>query len=159
MNILYSPLKKQRYLSCVKSKLDNPVLIFEKRITGFVIGPFFALAHYQPYEWNHNITSECNRAYGYVKEEDGRLRVSFIRSRGLFSPLWLIFITLLLKWGFEIRYFLDESVGDVSIWPRAVSLAILICGMSAAEVLLTPEGEDGRREMDRFLQNPAEYTF
>ena len=104
---LESSLTANEYLSQLKRTFCSPFLIYDERVCGIIIGPFFSVAYHSPHEWNRRITSECNRAWGYVKEVDGKASVTFMRGKGLLSPFWLVFCTLLwyavlsLKFGHE----------------------------------------------------------
>ena len=157
MNYLYSTLEKQQYLTAMKQRFDSPFRIFDGRVTGFVIGSFFAVANYQPYEWNRRITSECNRAYGFVKEVDGELEICFLRSWGLFSPLWLVFYTLFCKLICvicEVRNSFDLGTAG---WWLSIALSIFICGITAFQSAVTENGQEVLREVNQLLQNPEEY--
>ena len=157
MRCLYSPLGKKEYLTALKDRLESPFQIFDERVTGIVIGPCFAVAHYAPWEWNRKITSECNRAYGFVRDADGELEICFIRSKGLLSPFWLVFFTVfsqLICW-----IVMDQNgmeLGSVT-WLISFVVAAVVCVITAVEAALTEQGEAGVREVNKFLTNPKEY--
>ena len=157
MNYFYSSLEKRKYLEAMKQTFGSPFHFFDERVTGFVIGCFFAVAHYQPYEWNRRITSECNRAYGFVKEVDGELEIAFIRSRGLFSPFWLAFYTLLSKLICEICEARNGFELGAASWWMSIVIAVFVCGITAIQSAMTEQGEEGLREVNKFLLNPEEY--
>ena len=134
MEIQYVSMKKRDYLAAMKRKFSSPLYLWDARLTGFVVGSFFAVAHYQPYEWNRKITSECNRAYGYVKEVHGELQIHYFRGYGLLTPGWLLVMTLL-----------------------SFACALVACVISAIQVGFTDAGVLGAREVEKFLENPEEY--
>lgn len=157
MEIQYSSMKKQSYLVAMKRKFSNPLNLWESRLTGIVIGPFFAVAHYQPYEWNRRITSECNRAYGYVKEVQGELQIHYFRGWGLLAPGWLAVLTLLSRLIFmfaEVQR--DVRIGP-ALWLYSLLCALIPCVISAIQVNFTEAGIEGAREVEKFLENPEDY--
>ena len=94
--VYYSRLQPKAYLGALKSCFSFPLAFFHsERVTGIVLGRFFSVAYHSPWEWNRRITSECNRAIGYVKGTGEGTEIHFIRSRGLLSPFWLVFWTLI----------------------------------------------------------------
>ena len=154
----YSKLPRDKYLAAMKRKFDSPLWLFDERITGFVIGPFFAAAHYQSYEWNRKITSECNRAWGYVKEADGELEIRFVRGKGLLAPGWFLVLTLfcrILCLFFELRE--GQMLPGGAMWLISAVCALVTCGASALESCLTEAGAAGAREIDKFLKDPENY--
>lgn len=157
MRYLYSKLPKDKYLDAMKRKLDNPFLLLDERVTGLVLGPFFAVAHYQPYEWNRRITSECNRAWGFVREAEGELEICFLRGKGLLAPGWFLFWTFfgrLVFFAFEIQY--AEPFGWIG-WVLSAVFALCACVGTAITSSLTEAGEAGIREINKFLENPEDY--
>lgn len=157
MNIRYVSMDKRAYLRAMKRKFTNPLYLWDSRLTGFTLGPFFAVAHYQPYEWNRKITSECNRAYGYVKEVHGDLQILYFRGYGLLAPGWLTVITLLCRaifWIMEMQH--DAHIGAAA-WILSFACALTSCGISAIQVNFTDAGIAGAREVDKFLENPEDY--
>lgn len=157
MGYVYSTMEKKEYLAAMRQRFDNPLYVFDERVTGFVMGPFFAAAHYQPWEWNRKITSECNRAYGIVREKDGKLEIRFIRSKGLLSPFWFAFYTLLCQgmcWIVMERNHME--LGNVT-WLISFAVAAVVCVITAVESSLTENGQAGEQEVYRFLRDPKEY--
>jgi hypothetical protein len=157
MEIQYVSMKKRDYLAAMKRKFSSPLYLWDARLTGFVVGSFFAVAHYQPYEWNRKITSECNRAYGYVKEVHGELQIHYFRGYGLLAPGWLLVMTLLCRlifWIAEIQRNMDIGV---TAWVVSFACALLACVISAIQVGYTDAGVLGAREVEKFLENPEEY--
>ena len=158
MNYIYAKLPKDKYLAAMKQKFRNPLYVFDERITGTVLGRFFSVAHYQSYEWNRKITSECNRAWGFVKEVDGELEVCFLRGKGLLAPGWFLVWTLVCRimwWFFELRE------GMILPWYVSMGLcavmSLTVCVATAFESCLTEAGAAGAREIDRFLKDPEQY--
>lgn len=157
MEYIYSQMPKDQYLSAMKRKFGNPFYIFDERITGIVIGPFFSVAHYQEYEWNRQITSECNRAWGIVRENHVELEIRFIRGRGLFSPFWLVLLTLLIRAVYAVIEVVHQSQLGLAAWLLSAAIAALVCGITAAHAHMTDKGVAGMREINKFLENPEEY--
>lgn len=157
MPTVHCQMAKEKYLEALKRKFDNPLYIFDERLTGMVIGPFFAAAHYQPYEWNRRITGECNRAWGYVKETHGELEIRYFRGKGLLSPGWLLAVTLLC-WGVLLLAELESDFGfgwlTLGI---SAACALVACTVTAIGSAMTEEGAAGVREVDKFLQDPENY--
>ena len=154
MRYLYSKIPKAEYLAAVRQRLDSPLLIGQERITGFVIGSFFAIAHHMPWEANRRITSECNRAYGFVKTVDGETEIAFIRGKGQFSPLWLVIWTCVFAVFFLYCRF---DVGMGVLLGISFGCSLFYCALSALQSSLTENGETGKREVNKFLQDPKGY--
>jgi len=133
--------------------LDSPFRVLDERVTGFVIGPFFSIAHYAAYDWNRRITCECNRAWGTVRKDGDHTQVRFVRGKGLFSPFWLIFFTLLCLFFFYCG--LEEmSASSIAI---SVGIAVFIGLLTAFQSSITENGEAGAGEITKLLKNPEEY--
>ncbi len=159
MNILYSNLPKQKYLAEMRASFTSPLAVFSwnSRLTGFVLGSFFAVAHYQPHEWNRQITNECNRAYGFVKEENGWLKIQFVRGKGMLSPCWLLFYTLLCRVMFAFFEIRNEMKLGSTAWILSFVCALVIGLATAFTDSITEEGQAGVWEIDKFLRNPETY--
>lgn len=161
MNYLESNLSKREYLLEIKRSFDNPFLIFDERLCGMVIGSFFSVAYHSPYEWNRRITSECNRAWGWVKETEGKTEVRFLRGKGLFSPFWLIFYTLFCFCLFSFHsnrlIYSEEPNAVLLILGISAVISVVVCGITAFQSSITEAGEEGAGEITRLLQNPKEY--
>ena len=155
---LKSELSKRAYLSALKQTFRSPFRIWDERVCGIVIGPLFSVAYHSPYEWNRRITSECNRAWGYVKETDGETHVTFIRGKGLLSPFWLIFYTLLCHiillvcGGYELYAGHEGLFLGISF-----AMALVACLTTAIQSIITEAGEAGFHEITRLLLHPEEY--
>ena len=155
MEVYESALSPGAYLAALKECFSNPFLYFKERVTGIVIGRFFSIAYYCPYEWNRRITSECNRAIGYVREADGKSEVCFIRSRGMFSLFWLVLWTLVCM------AFCMVMTGEWEFFFLPVSLAIsvVVCLVSAFESALTENGEQGAWIVTDLLKEPDKFYY
>lgn len=157
MNYIYSSLSRRGYLDALRQRFENPLNFFDERVTGVVFGSFFSVAHYQEYEWNRRITSECNRAYGYVRESHGELEIRFIRGKGMLSPSWL------LVWIIMIRLvFLAMEIGSgysigIAAWLVSAAIALLVCAISAFHSSITDKGVAGAYEIDKLLTDPENY--
>lgn len=157
MNYVYSSMSKEQYLKTLKQKFGNPLYVFDERLTGMVIGPFFSVAHYQPYEWNRRITGECNRAWGIVKEFDGELEICFLRGKGWLAPGWLLVWTLICRLMVVFMEFQSGKLPSAATWLICILAALVTCASKAIADSLTEEGEAGIREINRLLENPTEY--
>ena len=152
MYCINSDLCKDDYLSALKCTFRSPFQLWDERVCGVILGPFFSIAYHSPHEWNRKITDEVNRAWGFVKEADGKTQVCFFRGKGNLSPFWILFYTvvcyvmLLFSLGYEPA-FLWVSLG----------LSLLICIITAFQSLITEAGEAGFHEVTRLLQSPEEY--
>ena len=152
MYTLQSELSKKVYLTKLKQTFRNPFLIFDEHVSGMVLGSFFSVAYHSPHEWNRRITSECNRAWGYVKEVDGKAYVRFVRGKGMLSPFWLLFyaavvyLLLFLRLGHEPEFLL-----------AAVGISLFSCIVTAFQSTITEAGEAGFHEVTRLLLHPEDY--
>ena len=155
---LQSDLSKRNYLESLMQTFRSPFLLWDERVCGIIVGPFFSVAYHSSYEWNRRITSECNRAWGYVTELDGKAYIRFIRGKGLLSPFWLIFYTLLchvillLCGGYEL-YAGHEGLFLVI----SFAMALFACLVTAFQSLITDQGEAGYHEITRLLLHPEDY--
>lgn len=163
MNRLESQLDRGTYLRELVDCFDSPFALFSERVTGIVVGSFFSVAYYSPYEWNRRITSECNRAWGYVKEVDGKTEIRFVRGKGMFSPFWLLLVTALF-WIMILVMTVWEggSIGELfeeskMIWMFSIGCSIVICGITAFHASITEQGAAGAGEITRLLRDPKEY--
>ena len=158
MYTLSTELSKDAYLSALKQTFQSPFRLWDERVCGIVIGPFFSVAYHCPYEWNRRITSECNRAWGYAKEIDGQTYVTFIRGKGLLSPFWFLFYTLLCHvivlvcGGYEL-YMGHEGL----FFGISIAMAIVACLTTAFQSIITEAGEAGFHEVTRLLRHPEDY--
>lgn len=167
MRVLESNLPKRAYLGALRGCLMSPFGIFSERMTGIVIGSFFSVAYYSPYEWKRRITKRityaCNRAWGWVKETDNGTEVHFIRGKGLFSPFWLITLMLLFM---AMVFFMElhtyghayDLLAEIGIvWFVAAGISVVTCGISAFHSSITDRGIEGAGEIARMLRDPSEY--
>ncbi len=152
---LKSSLSREVYMRELRRSFSSPWNIWEERVVGVTLGPFFALAHYQEYEWNRRITSECNRAWGYVKEADGELEVCFLRGKGLLAPGWMLLYTLFLRCVFLLTGATPDENGVA--WAFSLIVAVFIGLGSAFTSSITEAGEEGYREVTRLLMAPEQY--
>lgn len=158
MNTIESHLTKKQYLSELKGCRTGGYPLFSEGVTGIVIGPFFSMAYYSPYEWNRRITHECNRAWGYVREVDGKTQVHFIRGKGLLTPFWFLLILLLCY--VIILFSLDfdfEIAAHPAVLLMCVGISLFTCLTTAFASYITDEGIAGEAEIFRMLSNPKEY--
>ena len=161
MFLIHSDLSCKTYLSCLKEQFSSPFSIFRERVTGFSVGPFFSIAYYSPYEWNRRITNECNRAWGYVKEVDGKSQIHYIQGKGLFSPFWILFVYL--SW--LILFFLfglnqQIPLGELFVWQVWVMGAVVslaICAVTAFQSSITEAGIAGEYEIEKLIAHPEDY--
>lgn len=158
MYYLYAQIPKTQYLNALKRKFGSPLRFYDERVTGVVIGSFFAVAHYQPYEMNRKVTSECNRAWGHVKEVDGELEIRFFRGKGLLAPGWILLFTLLCRCVFWIAEMRDPmlDMGFYS-WLPALFCGLVVGAVTAIQCCFTEKGMEGEGEIFRLLQDPENY--
>ena len=149
MNILESNMPKNAYLAELKGCLMSPFGLFSERMTGIVIGSFFSVAYYSPYEWNRKITHECNRAWGKVVETENGTEVRFIRGKGLFSPFWLITLTVLFAVMMILMVNIDtggqiDLSGEMGLlWLLAAGISFALCLITAFHSSITEQGIEG----------------
>ena len=173
MDVMESGLPKKAYLAELKGCLTSPFACFGERMTGIVIGSFFSVAYYSPREWNRRVSGECNRAWGRVKEVNGKTEICFLRGKGHLSPFWLMAFTLLFAVGLNAAVF-TETGGAVSLaddlwmlwgladdlwmlWGLAVIASVAVCGITAFQSSITDQGIAGAGEITRLLRDPGEY--
>ena len=162
MYILESELPKSAYLSELKGCLSSPLALFSERMTGIVIGSFFSVAYYSPYEWDRRINRVCNRAWGWVKETEDGTEVRFVRGKGLFSPFWLVFFILAFWVMVQVGLVTSGETGvsgeeNLMLWGMAVLASLMICGVTAIQSCVTERGVEGAGEITRMLRDPSEY--
>jgi len=153
MERIVSELPKNAYIALLRQKFDSPFRLFSERVTGVVVGSCFSIAHYAEFEWNRKITSECNRAWGIVREKDGKTEVCFIRGKGLMSPFWLILFFLIFL---GALYFGMEEMTAAVCWLSA-GLSLMIGGLTAFESTITENGVNGAGEITRLLKDPEDF--
>lgn len=153
MEKITTQLPAAAYCKLLRQKLDSPFRVFDERITGIVIGPFFAIAHHAQWEWNRRITCECNRAWGFVKETGGKTQVCFLRGKGMLSPFWLLLYTLVCAFFFYVE--LEEMCRES--WLAALGISAGICALTAFQDSLTESGIAGAGEITRILNDPKDY--
>lgn len=147
-----SSLSRKAYLSALKRTFRSPFHLWDERVCGTVIGPFFAIAYHSPYEWNRKITGEINRAWGYVKQTEGKIQIYFLRGKGCLSPFWVLFYALICYLVFMLRLGYDPAFLWVSL-----GISLFVCVITAFQSVITEAGEAGFHEVTRILQNPEEY--
>ena len=153
MELITSDLPAKAYCEYLKLKLDSPFYLWDERMNGIVIGPFFSLAHHAQWEWNRKITGEINRAWGFVREKDGVTEVRFIRGKGLLAPSWILFITIL---GVGALFFkLGEMMPEY--WRASFAIALVVGITTAIQACFTENGIAGAGEITRFLRDPKEF--
>lgn len=156
MEILTSKLSPKTYMAALRSCCRFPLAMFcSERVVGIAIYRFFSVAYYAPREWNRRISGECNRAIGYVKKADDGCEIHFIRSSGMFSPLWLIFWTLVGALYFNVEL---EMIYPFS-WLICLIFSVVICGISAVRDSLTDAGQEGIVIISDLLQEPNEFYY
>lgn len=157
MEYIYSPMSKPAYLAALRQKFDSPLRFYDERVTGVVIGSFFSVAHYQEYEWNRRITSECNRAFGFVKQTHGELEIRFVRGKGLLAPGWFSVLLLLCRLFFLVAEIRAEQRLGVIAWVCSAAIALVVCVISALHSSITDKGAAGAYQIDKFLEDPENY--
>ena len=153
MEKICSELPRSAYIALLRQKFDSPFRLFSERVTGVVIGPCFSVAHYAEFEWNRKITSECNRAWGILREKNGKTEVCFVRGKGLLSPFWLILCFLIF---IGTLFFGMEEVTATAVWLSA-GLSLMIGLLTAWESSITENGVNGAGEITRLLKNPEDF--
>lgn len=160
MDCLNSSLPAKSYLSSLRTIATLNFAMWDHYACGFVIGPFFSVAYHSPYEWNRRITRECNRAWGYVKDQGDSCEVHFIRGKGLLTPLWMILMILLCRFvlGFGSNAYVFMEAPWL-LWAISVAAALITCGVSAIESSITEEGETGAGVITMILKAPHEFHY
>lgn len=153
MEVFTSQLPAKAYCRILRMKLDSPFYVFDERMNGVVIGTFFSLCHHAPWEWNEKITSECSRAWGYVREKNGVTQIHFIRGKGLLAPSWMLFFTLVSM------FCIYAAVGELppAAWYASIGIALAVGIFTAITDSLTEDGIAGAGEITRILKDPKEY--
>lgn len=160
MDYLRSDLSAKSYLSSLRTIATFNFTLWEHYASGIVIGPFFSVAYHSPYEWNRRITRGCNRAWGYVKDTGGSCEIYFLRGKGVFSPFWLILMTLLCRLILGIgsnEYVFTEF--PWLLWVISTAAALVSCGISAFHSSITEEGEAGAGVITMILRAPNEFYY
>lgn len=153
MERIRSELTPEVYRAALKRKFEFSRGFREERVTGVFVGRFFSLAYYSGWEWNRRITNECNRAFGYLREVDGKTEVVFARGKGQLSLSWLLLLTLAVG-----GLFLLVSWGEERIpWFFSALIALAICCVTAFESLITERGQEGAGTVTELLRAPDEF--
>lgn len=153
-----SQLNVKQYLLELQDCCSLRYPFFSEGVTGFVLGPFFSVAYYSPYEWNRRISHECNRAWGYVKEVEGKTQVHFVRGKGLLTPFWFLLISVLCYLVFLICLDFDFSIAArPMMFLLAFGIALFTCLTTAFASWITDAGMAGEAEITRMLTNPKDY--
>ena len=152
-----SELAPKEYLAELKRSFASPFLIYDERVCGIIIGPFFSIAYHSPYEWNRRITGEVNRAWGYVKNVEGKSHITFLRGKGAFAPIPILLTTMfcLAIFAFSEWSLIMEDLTLCLLVSGAISL--VACGITAIQSMLTEQGEAGRYEISKLLSDPKNY--
>ena len=153
MEVFTSQLPAKAYRGILRQKLDSPFYFWDERMNGIVIGPFFSIAHHAQWEWNRKITSECNRAWGFVREKNGVTEVRFIRGKGMLAPSWLLSYTLVC---FFMMYIELQEIYP-QMWLVSAGIALGVGLITAFQDSITENGIAGAGEITRILKNPQEY--
>ena len=153
MEVFISELPVKAYCRILRQKLDSPFYVFDERMNGIVIGPFFSLAHHAEWEWNRKITSECNRAWGYVQEKHGKTKVRFIRGKGQLSPLWVTVFAVIIN----ILCYIQIGQWPAKYWLVGFLISAAVCAVTAFEDSMTENGIAGAEEITRMLRDPEGY--
>lgn len=156
MELIESKIRgRAKYLKELRSCFSFPLGFTREKVTGFVLGPFFSVAYHSPYEWNRRITNECNRAFGYVKNVDGGVQVYFLRSRGLLSPFWLLFFTLVLS----VYFTAATEQAEVFRWLVSAAISLVIGLVTALLDSLTDQGQEGAGIVTALLRDPEDFYY
>ena len=152
MYYLESALSREDYISALKQTFRSPFQLWDERVCGTVLGPFFSVAYHSPHEWNRKITDEVNRAWGYVRQTNGTTQIYFIRGKGNLSPFWIAVYALICYIMFLF------SFGHEAVFPWvSLALSLVICIITAFGSLITEAGAAGFHEVTRLLQHPEDY--
>lgn len=150
---MHSELPLKVYREELRSCIGWKIPFLGDCLNGILIRNFFSVAYYSPYQWNRRITCECNRAIGYLKQTDQGTEVRFVRSKGLFSPLWLVLLMVFFG-----------TIGTVAYgWWKGLTfgavLTLAVCGSTALTSSITEEGEAGASVITMLLENPKEFYY
>lgn len=150
---VHSELSRNEYREELRSCIGWKIPFMGDCLNGILIGNFFSVAYYSPYEWNRRITCECNRAMGYLKQTGEGTQVHFVRSKGLLSPLWLVLL---------MAFFGAICTAAYGWWKGLVLgtvMTLAVCGATALTSSITEEGEAGAGVITMLLKNPKEFYY
>ena len=156
MEYLKSDLPKKAYLAELKGSFGSPFDLFRERVTGLVIGPFFSVAHHTDYEWDRRFNMVSTRAWGYVKEREGKTEVRFLRWNGLLTPFWVLLFFAVFTFYLFGMVAPGESVG-IGFWLGILFLSLIPCLATAFAAIMSERGEYSHRELTKLLRNPKDY--
>ena len=158
MEYLKSELPAKVYLSELKASLMSPFAIFRERVTGFVLGPFFAVAHHSDYEWDRRFNMVCSRAWGYAKKSEEGTEIHFLRWHGFLTPFWLVIFTMLcLIMNVIAMGDNDGVIPLMTLLIVSIGISLVICVASAIGTVMTERGDTSQGEITRLLKNPEDY--
>lgn len=156
MEYLKSELDWKIYLIHLKDCCSSPLSLFRERVTGLVIGPFFSVAHHTDYEWDRRYSTVCTRAWGYVREKEGKTVVRYVRWYGLLTPFWVLFF--LAFWTICLLIVLEPGTAvDAGIWLGILLVGLFPCLITAFAAVVTERGEYSHGELTKLLRNPENY--
>lgn len=153
MDCLESELNQSEYLLELSRCFESPFRLWQERVCGIVIGPFFSVAHHCEHEWNRRITGEINRAWGFVRRVDGKAWVYYIRGKGMLSPLWFLILTLVMS-----LLLSGNDLAAPMLWLVSAVCSLVICGITALTDSLTDAGVMGAEEIEKILCDPKHYS-
>ena len=152
MYYLESALSREDYISALKQTFHSPFQLWDERVCGTVLGSFFSIAYHSPHEWNRKITDEVNRAWGFVKQADGKTQVYFIRGKGNLSPFWFVIYALFCY----LMLLVNLDHDPVLVWV-SLGISLFMCIVTAFQSSITEAGAAGFHEVTRLLQHPEDY--
>lgn len=151
--LIESELTPGEYMRKLRGYFENPFALWSERFTGITIGPFFSVAYYSEitWKWGRSHIQECNRAFGFVKNADGKAHVHFVYGKGLFSPFWLLYY-------FVLSFLCGGLPGSWPVdwwWIVCIAVSVCVCGATAFQSALTEKGVEGARILTKLLRKPG----
>ena len=164
MDVLYPRQSKEDYLRLLKGTKRIRFPFPGDVLNRLVVGRFFSIAYHSPYEWNRQITMECNRAVGYVKEQYGQTEVHYVLLKGwcslggilAFFTIWMLLMTIL---GLLAELPLQELFSNALVWIVAVVATAVFVLITAFHSSITEAGEQGENLVMKLLKYPETMEY
>jgi len=152
-----SELHYDAYRSAMKEQMGRFTAFGMERFTGVVLGRFFYITYHSGHEFNRRVTNEKNRAIGIMRPLEHGTKVSALLFAGYTDPISIVVLYLfflLCIYSLSVAKGIGYFVGMYAYAMIPVGLFAII---TAIQTAMTQRGQEGRRIVEAFLLDPADY--
>ena len=151
-----STLTPKAYRSAMKKRMGSRFALFSERFTGLFIGRLFYVTHHAGYEWNRQITSQTNSAWGYIKKTENGCEVRYHKAQSMFCPhLLLLYILIMAPPCFGLIQNIDNLPFPVLL---ILLFIILFLPIIYTGLETSTEGSiEGEKALVGLLLDPTDY--